>query len=167
MNASHAMRRKGGRLDVDLSSVKISEGDAQAYQDIKPGEYLKLTVSDTGHGMGKDTVSRIFEPYFTTKTMEEGTGLGLSTVHGIVKNHGGDIRVFSNPGEGTTFQILFPVIETKVERAVENSNSLPKGTEHYLTDIHGEYETFSHVLANASGVVKRKIDDIILRGRYR
>jgi PAS domain S-box-containing protein len=131
-NAFHAMDKKGGQLDVNLTPVKIDTGDSSAYQDIKPGKYLKLIVTDTGHGMNTDTLSRIFEPYFTTKKEGKGTGMGLATVHGIVKNHGGDIKAYSEEGTGTSFQILFPVIESRAEKIIEASDSFPRGTEQIL-----------------------------------
>jgi PAS domain S-box-containing protein len=131
-NAFHAMEKGGGQLDVDLIPVELSTCDSSVHQDIKPGQYLKLTVVDTGHGMDADTISRIFEPYFTTKGVGEGTGIGLATVHGIVKNHGGDIKVYSEPGAGTTFQIFFPLIESRAEKTIEASGFLPKGFEQVL-----------------------------------
>ena len=131
-NAFHAMEKEGGQLDVDLIPVTISADDCQVYEDIKPGRYIKLIVVDTGHGMDADTISRIFEPYFTTKEVGEGTGMGLATVHGLVKNHAGDIKVYSEPGGGTSFHILFPVIENDTERIIETSIPLPKGHEQIL-----------------------------------
>jgi len=131
-NAFHAMEKDDGHLSVNLVPVTIGINEISAYNDIKSGPYLKLTVTDTGHGMSADTLSRIFEPYFTTKKEGKGSGIGLATVHGIVKNHGGDIEVHSKPGEGTTFHILFPVIGTKVEKAKETPNSFPTGTEQIL-----------------------------------
>lgn len=81
------------------------------HQDLKPGSHIKLTVSDTGHGMAPDIVERIFEPYYTTKDVGEGTGLGLSVIHGIIQGHKGAICVDSEPGKGTTFEVFFPKIE--------------------------------------------------------
>lgn len=115
-NAAHAMDENGGRLTVNLEPIEISEINLPRFYDLKPGHYLKLGVTDTGHGMDAYTISRIFEPYFTTKQVGEGTGMGLATVHGIVKDHGGDIKVDSEPGVGTTFSIFFPVIEESSEK---------------------------------------------------
>ncbi len=108
-NAYHAMREKGGVLSVGIAETTVDAELAKKYPDLKPGKYARLTVKDSGHGMDKETMGRIFEPFFTTKTVGEGTGLGLSTVHGIVKGHGGAILVNSKPGHGATFQALLPV----------------------------------------------------------
>jgi PAS domain S-box-containing protein len=104
-NAYHAMEEKGGVLQVGLASVEIGDQDDI---NINPGKYVRLMVSDTGHGMDNDIIAKIFDPYFTTKEVGKGTGLGLSVVHGIVKDYGGDIRVYSAPGRGTTFYVYFP-----------------------------------------------------------
>ena len=126
-NAAHAMENEYGKLAVDLLPMRIDESDCSNFNSIKPGNYLKLSVSDTGHGIDAYTISRIFEPYFTTKEVGEGTGMGLALVHGIIKDHGGDIKVYSEPGVGTTFHILFPTIEDTVEGSTAVSDSLPKG----------------------------------------
>lgn len=131
-NAFHAMEKEGGQLDIDLFPVRISTEDFLGYQDIQPGEYLQLSVSDTGHGMSPDRLSRIFEPYFTTKDVGEGTGLGLAMVHGIVKSCRGSIKVFSKPNKGTIFSVVFPIAESKVEKPLELSTPLPKGIEQIL-----------------------------------
>jgi signal transduction histidine kinase/ActR/RegA family two-component response regulator len=116
-NAYHAMREKGGQLKVALEESRFASGDRVSSLDWNPGPYVKLTVSDTGHGMDDDVQQRIFDPYFTTKPPGEGTGMGLAVVHGIVKSFGGDIFVQSEIGKGTTFEIYFPRIESKSESA--------------------------------------------------
>ncbi len=128
-NAGHAMRERGGVLDVSLSEVEIRAGDLADYLDMKPGTYVRLTVSDTGHGMPAEVLDRIFEPYFTTKKEGEGTGMGLSVVHGIVKGHNGDIKAYSEPGKGTTFNVYLPCIEAKA-KADESpvAEQIPKGS---------------------------------------
>jgi CheY-like chemotaxis protein len=131
-NALHAMERNGGLLEVVLVPVELKEEDAAAYPNIKPDRYLKLSVTDSGHGMDSATVSRIFDPYFTTKDINEGTGLGLATVHGIVKDHGGTIKVYSELGSGTSFQIYFPCIEDTVRTEEKASKPLSTGTEQIL-----------------------------------
>lgn len=96
------------------------------------GSYIKIRVSDTGHGMSQEIREHIFEPYFTTKKKGVGTGLGLSVVHGIVKNHGGYITVQSEPGKGTTFDILLPRIDDAIIPLEEHSGPVPKGHERIL-----------------------------------
>jgi CheY-like chemotaxis protein len=99
---------------------------------LRPGVYLKLTVSDTGAGIPDDIVGPIFDPYFTTKPKGEGTGLGLATVHGIVKNHSGEIRVASPPGRGADFVVYFPVTTKTTEDLPYEIQALPTGTEQVL-----------------------------------
>jgi PAS domain S-box-containing protein len=107
-NAGHAMEKEGGSLQIKLSNTAVTEEDVHFDPEVEPGNYVKLTVSDTGHGMEPSVLQRIFEPYFTTKEPGKGTGLGLAVVHGIVKSHGGKIKVYSEVGKGTTFTMFFP-----------------------------------------------------------
>ncbi len=109
-NALHAMEKKkrGGTLTVKLENVVISAKDTLYLQELTPGKYFKLTVSDNGKGMDNDTLKRIYEPYFTTKDHGKGSGMGMAVVHGIVKNHSGTIMAKSKPGKGTTIEALFP-----------------------------------------------------------
>jgi PAS domain S-box-containing protein len=109
-NAYYAMRDKGGILVISLAEIDITPDNYIANLDLQTGKYLRLEVSDTGTGISKDKLERIFEPYFTTKPKDEGTGLGLSVVHGIVTIHGGHITVYSEPGQGSTFHVYLPVI---------------------------------------------------------
>lgn len=113
-NAYHAMPETGGTLAISLKDMEISKDVIIPGQVITPGEYLQLEVSDTGHGMDEETKEKIFEPYFTTKEVGEGTGLGLAVVHGIVKSHNGFINVYSEPGVGTTFHVYLPVFNEKL-----------------------------------------------------
>ena len=126
-NSAHSLRLHGGKIIVELYPVAIDSGNASDYQDIAPGKYLKLVVADNGHGIHPDVLPRIFEPYFTTKELGEGTGMGLATVHGIVKDHGGSIKVYSELGAGTTFQALFPVADDALSPEGERTCALPKG----------------------------------------
>jgi PAS domain S-box-containing protein len=131
VNAAHAMREKGGVLEVSLMNVDFDAASAQ-HPDLKPGPYVKLTVSDTGHGMERAVMQRIFDPYFTTKGPGEGTGMGLAVVHGAVKNHGGAITVDSEPGKGTTFHVYFPRMERGGAPEAEAAASVPTGSERIL-----------------------------------
>ena len=131
-NAGQAMMEKGGLLEVTLEKVKIDNELSATNPDLRLGPYVRLTVRDTGHGMERDIMERIFDPYFTTKREGEGTGLGLAVVHGIVKNHGGAIKVKSTPGKGTTFEVYFPVVDVPMKSAQATDQLMPKGHEYIL-----------------------------------
>ena len=132
-NAAHAMREKGGVLEVGLAETRLDEAAASQYVDLAPGDYLRLTVKDSGHGMTPDVADRVFEPFFTTKKTGEGTGMGLAVVHGIIKSHAGAISVRSEPGKGSVFTILLPRAPGTPEAGkAEPSAPYPKGTERVL-----------------------------------
>ena len=114
-NAGHAMKETGGVLEIGLKEVVMDALNLIHHPDLKPGRYLELSVRDTGHGIPQENLGRIFDPYFTTKKTGEGTGLGLAVVHGIVKDHGGDLSVYSEVGKGTIFIIYLPLMEKQAE----------------------------------------------------
>ncbi len=110
-NAHHAMRKYGGELLISLKEVTVSSEFTEKHTELTPGKYAVLSVKDTGHGMNAEIMNRIYDPYFTTKKLGEGTGMGLATVHGIVRGHEGIITVENNlSGSGTTFKVYFPLI---------------------------------------------------------
>ncbi len=133
LNAKDAMP-KGGRLVVETGDVSLDEEYALRNPYMKTGRYALLTVSDTGIGMDQKTQERVFEPFFTTKGLEKGTGLGLAMVYGIVKQHGGFIHLYSEPGIGTTFNVYFPAIEARPDAvpAIRRDEIARGGTETIL-----------------------------------
>jgi len=132
-NAAHAMQNQGGVLTIRLASIKIPHAARPAHPDLQAGDYVRLSVSDTGHGIGADIREKIFDPFFTTKKNLEGTGLGLSVVYGIVKNAGGVIDVQSVAGQGATFTIYLPHISPceKTEAGDHDGMDMP-GSESIL-----------------------------------
>jgi PAS domain S-box-containing protein len=131
-NALHAMESSGGTLDVSLKQVELPSENHRPPKALPPGRYVMLTVADDGCGMDPQTMHRIFDPYFTTKTKGKGTGLGLAVVHGIVENHDGAIGVSSSPGQGTHFTIFFPVAAESSYDQAKPKVSNPCGTERIL-----------------------------------
>ncbi len=131
-NAAHAMKDKGGILTVDLSDIEVNSKLILKYPDLTPGTYINLTVTDTGHGMTPDVLDKIFDPFFTTKEKEEGTGMGLSFVHGIVRSHGGGIYTYSEPGKGSTFKIFLPAIQKYLKPEDSVDRPVLNGTERIL-----------------------------------
>ncbi|NOR53102.1 MAG: PAS domain S-box protein [Candidatus Aminicenantes bacterium] len=131
-NAAHAMQDNGGVLEVNLEDVDIDAGAAAQYPDLKAGPFIRLTVSDTGHGMSHEVGKRIFDPFFTTKGPFDGTGMGLAVVYGIVKSYGGAIKVESKPGKGSVFQIFFPKLTETVTPKTEVFDPISGGSEQIL-----------------------------------
>ena len=130
-NADHAMP-DGGTIEVNLRNVELDDGTKAQYPELIPGRYVNLTVSDTGHGISQKEIDRIFDPYFTTKEVGKGTGMGLAVVHGIVKGHNGLITVKSELEKGTTFSILFPAVDKDAVVDIETDEEPPGGNERIL-----------------------------------
>ena len=133
-NAAHAMRERGGLLEVQCRTLLLPEPLAQAH----PGRYLQLTVRDTGHGMDAATLDRVFDPFFTTKPQGEGTGLGLAVVHGIVQSHDGIVTATSVPGRGTTFQVYFPAVEGRSTAITPEEGSMRHGGGEHILVVDDE-----------------------------
>ena len=131
-NAAHAMEEKGGILRIELSEIDLDDTTAGQFHDITQGVYVRIAVSDTGHGIDEATRPKIFDPYFTTKDVGKGTGMGLSVVHGIVKNLDGDISVSSEPGKGSVFTVLLPVSAEQGPGRKKGEGAPPGGTETIL-----------------------------------
>jgi PAS domain S-box-containing protein len=131
-NAAHAMRDGEGRMEISLREVNVSEAQAAGNPDLKPGPYVQLTVSDNGGGMSNEVLDRAFDPFFTTKEKGEGSGMGLSVVLGIVRNHGGAVSVASEVGRGTTFDVFLPRLEGEAAVEIPSEKPAPEGTEQIL-----------------------------------
>jgi len=131
INASDAMPG-GGKIILKTMNATHNNIKDKLYDDLKPGDYVLLTMTDTGTGMDKSTMERIFDPFFTTKEMSCGTGLGLASVYGIINAHGGYIDVESKKGQGSTFSLYLPVSEKKYRKVVKTAVEITKGTETVL-----------------------------------
>ena len=126
-NAAHAMRGQQGQLSVQLSALQVTESGPKPHVEMKPGSYVRMTVRDTGAGMDEATAKRIFEPFFTTKASGEGTGLGLSVVHGIVTEYGGVVTVDSELGRGSRLTIYLPACAALEKPAAPISTAIVRG----------------------------------------
>ncbi len=131
-NAAHAMQENGGILSVSLDNLSINSFDRNDTSALPSGDYIRLSVKDTGHGMTANTIEKIFDPFFTTRRDGQGTGLGLSVVHGIVKSNKGTIAVESKPGKGSVFHVYFPLYDTNYVQTPPEETVLPRGNERIL-----------------------------------
>jgi PAS domain S-box-containing protein len=132
VNSGYAMREKGGWLRIHLQVVQLQPNENEKFAELKPGEYLKLTVKDTGSGIPKETLDRIFDPFFTTKEKGQGTGMGLSVAHGIINSLKGVIWAESIPGQETIFTILLPLSDSGMLIEPDFEQSAPGGSEKIL-----------------------------------
>jgi PAS domain S-box-containing protein len=142
-NAVRAMEEEGGILEIGLTPFHVNPDFAGAHSEIKEGPHIRLTVSDTGCGMDRAVAERIFEPFFTTNAPGTGTGLGLAVVHGVVRNHGGTITVYSQPEVGSTFSIYLPIYDGQAVAVVPNSVSLPRGNGEHILFVDDEQSLVS------------------------
>lgn len=149
-NARHAMKKEGGTLEVLITGFVKDARARGEFAALEPGRYIRISVKDTGTGMDRATVERIFEPFYTTKKSGEGTGMGLSVVHGIVTGMGGDILVETAPGEGSSFHVVMPVIEQAAGVSDDERDLVPRGDECvlFVDDEPDIARMASHMLAS-------------------
>jgi len=168
-NAAHSMREKGGILRIHLSDFSFSAALDAPHQDMAPGSYVKLSVSDTGCGMSREVLKRMFDPFFTTKGTGEGTGLGLSVVHGVVKSHKGAVTVESEAGKGSVFTVYFPRAEQDGRILAEVDCSIPGGHERilFVDDEDMLIEMGKHVLEGLGYEVVLKSDGVEALSAFR
>jgi PAS domain S-box-containing protein len=153
VNARDAMPQ-GGRLIIETRNADLDDRYADRHTEVRPGRYVLVAVSDTGHGMDAMTRARIFEPFFTTKEIGKGTGLGLAMVYGFVKQSGGHVEVYSEPGHGTTFKVYLPRAEAAVRSAKSSQGVLrvPKGAETVLlVEDEDAVRTLSRLILESNG----------------
>jgi len=131
-NARDAIGDAPGTLNIESSLVELSKNQVLVHPGVKPGWYIKFTITDDGSGMDAETLKKIFDPYYTTRSGGVGTGMGLPTAHSIIKDHGGAINIASTPGEGTRVEVLLPKVLAKVESEPLTFEQLPKGSERIL-----------------------------------
>ena len=156
-NGYQSMPDASGTLTISLQDVDVAQSDiADRSLELMPGRYVVVEISDNGAGMDKETINKIFEPYFTTKGMDKGTGLGLAVVHGIVKSHQGQVTVHSEPGRGTTFRVYLPVTACKVE-VVENAAA-------YETDLMGNQKV---MVVDDEDSIRSLLEQILSARGYR
>jgi PAS domain S-box-containing protein len=161
-NAAHAIKPNSGTIDVTLEDLVVDEVFAHSHPGVKPGNHILLKISDSGKGMEQEVVDRIFEPFFTTKPAGEGTGLGLSVVHGLVKKLGGIITVYSKTGEGTSFNIIIPAIPSQPQENGVSEAVCVGGTERILLidDEQSIVEPIAKILTNLGYHVSMFTDSV-------
>jgi PAS domain S-box-containing protein len=137
-NAAHAIGDKNGLIEVKVDAPHVSEDEIQLYSQVPAGHYVRLSVSDNGCGMDAKTLERIFDPFFTTKPAGKGTGLGLSVVHGILAAHHAIVKVYSEPGKGSAFQIYFPAILDTVAPTIVDERDAPAGRGQHILFLDDE-----------------------------
>jgi PAS domain S-box-containing protein len=146
VNAKDAMER-GGTLTIETANARLDEEYSAAHAEVSPGNYVVIAVTDTGHGMNRDTLARVFDPFFTTKEVGKGTGLGLSMVYGFVKQSGGHVKIYSEPNSGTTVKIYLPRLlnaaedEEKIERAVDRG-----GQDHAILVVEDDHDVRAYTV---------------------
>ena len=131
-NAFHAMEKTGGTLAITLKDCELSREDLHLQPEVQPGKFVRLAIADSGPGIAPEIRAKIFEPYFTTKEVGKGTGMGLAIVHGIIRQYGGFITCDSTPDQGTVFSLYFPAIEAAQVEAVLPGEQIPRGRERIL-----------------------------------
>jgi CheY-like chemotaxis protein len=153
INASHAIGSQPGTIQVELDPVQVDAALAESSPELQAGLYLRLTFSDTGAGIPEEIRERIFEPFFTTKAPGSGTGLGLSVVRGILKNHGGAITVYSRPGKGTRFNLYWPAVEAASQEAPALNPEVHRGHGQHVLYLDDEESlvTLAHRLLERLG----------------
>jgi two-component system cell cycle sensor histidine kinase/response regulator CckA len=160
-NAAHALQPAGGVIEITMEEVQLNAETASHLSDIKPGPYLNLSVRDSGCGIAPEIIHRIFDPFFTTKKVGEGTGLGLSMVHGIVKKHAGAVLVKSEPGTGTCFEILLPRLDHAGFTVTMDQGSEPPGGTERVVLVEDEpvlAEILQRILSGLGYQVKTFMD---------
>ena len=161
-NAADAMPN-GGRLYLEVSAVEVEESLVHEHPLLKAGNYALLSISDTGTGMESETVAHIFEPFFTTKGAGKGTGLGLATVYGIVKRNGGEIFVYSEPGEGTVFRVILPLTAERSPEALPEKPAAPvsagRGETVLLVEDSAALRELTRVILSRAGYRILEADD--------